>query len=199
MASLWEPVLAGALVVLIVVTVALVAAVLVAWRYGRRRWRAVRSHAAVVTAKALWEAARRRYRGPEVSVDSADLSSWSSGAVRRRMWRAVDRAEAAVCAADAAGAPTAELPSLCKRLQDTAVGLDRVLRIEPAGSVPRAVAAQAAEVARAARHVQDAAVASATEATASGVAQLTRDAGHEVQLLGAGLASARSIRPGPHP
>jgi hypothetical protein len=73
--------------------------------------------------------------------------------------------------------------------------LDKVLRVEPAGPVPTELRAQVHEVMRAAGDVQRAAVASASDANAQTVADLTRDAGHEIQLLDAGLASAQAALP----
>ena len=116
------------------------------------------------------------------------------------MWRSVDRATTAVRAADDLGGPTAELPSLCRRLQAAAVDLDRVLRVDPGRPVPGPVVRQVLEVVRAADDVQQAAVASAGEANAQRLRDLTEDAGHELTLLDAGLASMRdSGRPGLQP
>jgi hypothetical protein len=196
MASLWEPVLVGTLVMVVVATSALLAAAFLAWRYGRRKLRAFHAHGAVVGARALWALAASRHLRSSGPMDDDAATRWPARTVRREMWRAVDQADAAVRAADTVGAPTAEMPSLCRRLREAAVALDRVLRIEPAGPVPPQVAAQAVEVARAARRLQGAALASAADATAPGVAQLTSDAGHEVELLDAGLARARSVLPG---
>jgi hypothetical protein len=111
------------------------------------------------------------------------------------MWRAVDQAEAAVRAAAGVGAPTASLPSLCHRLREAAIGIDQVLRVDPAGPVPPAVAEQAVDVVRAAGDLQRAAVASASDATGQQVSDLAHDADQEIQLLAAGLASARTVLP----
>lgn len=197
MASLWEPVLVGTLALLAVAMSALLAVAFLAWRYGRRKLRAFHAHGAVLGARALWAIAAGRHLRSTGPMDEAAAARWPARTVRREMWRAVDQADTAVRAADAVGAPTAEMPSLCRRLREAAVALDRVLRIEPSGTVPPQVAAQAVEVARAARRLQGAALASAAEATAPAVAQLTSDAGHEVELLDAGMARARSVLPVP--
>ena len=116
------------------------------------------------------------------------------------MWRSVDQAEAAVRAADELGGPTAELPSLCRRLQAAAVGP----RPGAAGGAGRAGAdasraPRSIEVMRAAGDVQRAAVASASDANGQRVRDLTRDADHEIQLLDAGLAvgPGRAAPPAP--
>jgi hypothetical protein len=108
------------------------------------------------------------------------------------MWRAVDQADAAVRAAEGVGAPTAELAALCRRLRDAARAVDRVLRVDPAGTVPTVLAAQATGVVRAATDLKQAAVSSASDATSGQIDDLTRDAAQEIGLLDAGLASARA-------
>ena len=170
------------------------------WRYGRRKLRAFRSHGAVVGAGALWDmAASNRWNRSGSEVTATELSQWSSARVAKEMWRSVDRATAAVRAADDLGGPTAELPSLCRRLQAAAVDIDKVLRVDPAAPVPGGVGDQVLEVIRASADVQQAAVTSAGEASAQRLRDLTDDAGHELTLLDAGLASMRaSGRPGLH-
>jgi len=163
------------------------------WRYGRRKLRAFRSHGAVVGATAVWEAAAsNRWNRSGAPVTSAELLQWSAARVGKEMWRSVDRATAAVRAADELGGPTAELPSLCRRLQAAAVDIDKVLRVDPGARVPAPLGDQILEVMRAAADVQQAAVASAGEAGTQRIHELTEDAGHELSLLDAGLASMRS-------
>jgi hypothetical protein len=171
------------------------------WRYGRRKLRAFRSHGAVVGAGALWDmAASNRWNRSGSEVTAAEIGEWSSARVAKEMWRSVDRATAAVRAADDLGGPTAELPSLCRRLQAAAVDIDKVLRVDPAAPVPPSVGGQVLEVIRASADVQQAAVTSAGEASAQRLQELTDDAGHELTLLDAGLASMRaSGRPGLNP
>jgi len=167
------------------------------WRLARRKVRAMRSHGAVIGATALWEAAavRRRRGGEDTSPE--EVAQWTPARARKEMWRSVDQAEAAVRAAAEVGAPVAELPSLCRRLNAAAVDLDKVLRVEPAGSVPMDIRTQVHEVMRAAGDIQRAAVVSASDANGQRVEDLTRDAVHEIQLLDAGLASARAVLPPP--
>ena len=168
------------------------------WRYGRRKLRAFRSHGAVIGATALWDvAASNRWNRSGAAVTAAELRQWSSARVAKEMWRTVDRATAAVRAADDLGGPTAELPSLCRRLQAAAVDIDKVLRVDPAAPVPGRSGRPGARGHRAADDVQQAAVASAGEANAQRLRDLTEDAGHELTLLDAGLASMRHVRVGP--
>ncbi len=163
------------------------------WRYGRRKLRAFRSHGAVIGATAFWDAAAsNRWNRSDTVVTSAELRQWSAARVGKEMWRSVDRATAAVRAADELGGPTAELPSLCRRLQSAAVDIDKVLRVDPAARVPSEVGDQVLEVMRAATDVQLAAVTSAGEANGQRIRDLTEDAGHELTLLDAGLDTMRS-------
>jgi hypothetical protein len=167
------------------------------WRVARRKWRAFHAHGAVIGATALWEAAavRRRRGGESMSPD--EVAQWAPARARKEMWRSVDQADAAVRAATEVGAPVAEMPSLCRRLNAAAVDLDKVLRVEPAGSVPMAIRTQVHEVMRAAGDIQRAAVVSASDANGQTVAGLVRDAVHEIELLDAGLASAQAVLPRP--
>ncbi len=194
-ASLWVPLLAGTALFLALMLAGLLVTGFLLWRLARRKWRAFHAHGAVIGATALWEAtAARRRRGGE-TTSPEEVGRWTPGRARKEMWRAVDRADAAVRAATDVSAPTADLPSLCRRLQSAAMDLDKVLRVEPAGPVATELRAQVHEVIRAAGDVQRAAVASASDANAQKVADLTRDAGHEIELLDAGLDSARAALP----
>ncbi len=194
-ASLWEPILAVALVFTSILIAGVVLASFVLWRYGRRKWRAFNSHGAVVGAVALWEATAAHRFGRRAPHGSEDVYGWTPRQMRNELRRSVDHAAAAVRAASEAGAPTASLPVLCRRLQQVAVDLDQVLRLESAAGVPHEVASQAADVIRAATDVQQAAVASASDATGQRVRDLVRDADDEIQCFGAGLSSARSALP----
>ncbi len=196
-ASLWEPILTTLLFFLAFVFIGAVVMSFLLWRYGRRKWHAFHSHGAVIGAKAVWNATSSVRVGPRGPIDAEDVDQWSPRQVRRELWRAVDQAEAAVRAADDLGGPTASLPSLCRRLHEAAISLDQVLRVEPSGGVPPAIAAQAKEVMRAAEDIQAAAVASASDATGQRVADLTCDAEEEIRLLDAGLSSARRALPPP--
>lgn len=195
LADLWEPVLVGTLVVATVLMSGMVVGGLLVWRYGRRKWRAFHSHGAVVGAMALWEATAAGGYRRRAPWSPEDVYRWTPRRVRKELWRSVDGADAAVRAASDAGAPTASLPSLCRRLNAAAVALDRVLRIESSGTVPTEVAAQVVEVIQAASDVQRAAVASASDATGQQVRDLVHDADHEIQCLDAGLASAQAALP----
>ena len=194
-ASLLESLALGVVLVAGMCALALLAGGFLLWRYGRRKLRALRSHGAVIGATAVWDAAAsNRWNRNGAPVTEAAVVQWSATRVRKELWRSVDRAASAVRAADAVDAPTAELPSLCRRLQAAATDIDKVLRVDPAARVPAALCDQVVEVMRAADDVQRAAVASAGEANSHRVRELTEDAGHELELLDAGLASIR--RPG---
>ena len=169
-----------------------------AWRFARAKWRAFHSHGVVVGAMALWDmTASRRRRGGWAAAPE-EMRDWSPRRVRKDMWRSVDQAESAVRTATDLGAPVAELPSLCRRLQAAATDLDKVLRVDPSVPAPAGVSDQAAEVMRAAADVQRAAVAAASDANGQRVRDLTLDASQEIGLLDAGLASARKALPHPH-
>jgi hypothetical protein len=178
-----------AVLVVLGVAAAVVAALLVR-RTVRRRWRLVRSHGAVIALLALWDATaalRARRRRPLAG------DNWSSPRrVRRSLWQAVDGAADAVRTAADLGAPVAELPSLCRRLEGAVADLDRVLRLEPAGPVPPSIRGHVQDVMRAADDVRRVAIAAAADACDPRVAELARDADDEVQLLDAGMASARA-------
>ncbi len=137
------------------------------WRYGRSKWRAFHSHGAVVAAAALWEATvsgRLRPRAP--CHAEAAVTGGRPARSARRCGGAVDQADAAVRAAAGVGAPTASLPSLCRRLREAAIAVDQVLRVDPAGPVPpRWWPTRPLDVVRAAGDLQRAAVASASDAT----------------------------------
>jgi hypothetical protein len=193
-ASLWEPLLVGMLVVVTAVLAGLVVAAFLLWRYGRRKWRAFHSHGLVVAGLALWEATSSR-RSPRSTWSPDDVYGWTSRQVRRELWRSVDRAGSAVEAAEEADGSTASLPDLCRRLREVAARLDRVLRIDGQRLVPPDVAAQAIEVMQAASDVQRAAMASASDANGQRVKTLVRDADPEIRCVDAGLASAQAVFP----
>ncbi len=192
-ASILESLALGVVVLAGLVSVAALTGGYLLWRFARRRLRAFRSHGAVIGATAAWEAAAsNRWNRTGVPASPSDVATWSSTRVRKELWRSVDRAASAVRAADSVGAPTAELPSLCRRLQGAATDMDKVLRVDPAARVPAALCEQVLEVMRAADDVQQAAVASAGEANSHRVRELTEDAGQELTLLDAGLVSWRT-------
>ena len=192
-ASILESLALGVVLMVGLVSAAALTGGFLLWRYARKRFRALRTHGAVIGATAVWEAAAsNRWNRTGVPASPADVASWSSTRVRKELWRSVDRAASAVRAADSVGAPTAELPSLCRRIQAAATDIDMVLRVDPAARVPAALCDQVVEVMRAADDVQQAAVGSAGEASSHRVRELTEDAGNELTLLDAGLESLRT-------
>jgi len=191
-ASILVDLAVGALVFTSLLAGVAATAAFVAWRYGRRKWRALRAHPVLLGAGALWTAVSTRQPGSRPPGSAADLAGRPARQVRKDLWRSVDRADAAVRTADQLGGATASLPSLCHRLRQAAVDVDRILRVEPGRPVSRALAAQAFGVMRAAWDIQEAALSSAGDATRPRVDELTRDAGQELVCLDAGLASTRS-------
>jgi hypothetical protein len=193
--------LAHALVVVLIagglMALSAVAAFFVVRRLARRRWREVRAHAvtrgvlAGVSTLSTW----RERRG--VRVPSAELSKVTAARARRLMWTAIEDAEAAVQHADASHAPVAELPAVCRSLRHVGGELDQMLRLErrlPAGQGgPGAVRTQVAEVIRAARDVQSAALRACSDATAPQVHSLVRTAREEIEIVGAALSRLRSV------
>ena len=181
-----------ALLFLLGLGAAVAGAVLVTHRV-RRRWRLVRSHGAVVLLLGVWEAigARRVRHQP---VRSFDEGFWSSPRhVRRELRQSVAAANETVRTAEELGAPVAELPVLCRRLEWAATDLDRVLRLDSSGPVPVSMRGSVHDVLRAAEDVRRVAVTAAGEACDPSVAELVRDTADEVRVLGAGLASARKV------
>ena len=189
MAGAADAVIAGAIVFLAVLAgIAFVAGV-VLWRRVRRRWRMFRDHALV--------------RGAWAMVDSAALRSvrgmGSSGAVlalpprqaRWQMWRSVAAAERSVRDAETVGAPTADLPSLCRRLHAAADDVDRLLamgrHLDPHSTAAADVRRQLGEVVAAADHINGAAVASASGTMAPRLHSLAADAEQELDALAHGL------------
>ena len=182
----------------LVVLAGLAAAFLVGRRYVRRRWRLLHGHVAVcgvLATLAVLAAGRERYAG---RATPEDLSRGAASRVRRRMWVAVEDAEIAVAHAESHGAPVAELPTVCRSLQDVAGELDGLLRLErrlPQGASRADVRRQVAEVIAAARDVQGAAVRAGSDATEPQVRSLVRHARDEVDIVSAALASMRSVAP----
>ncbi len=195
--------LAQALVVAMIVVGVLLAvaavALVVVRRVLRRRWHGVRDHVATrgvlagVSLMASWRERVGAGASPETS------SGGTAARARRRLWLAVEDAEAAVRHADAVHAPVAELPAVCRSLRQVAGQLDPLLRLErrlPLGPArPDAVRAQVADDIRAARDVQTAALRACGDATEPQIRALVRDAGNEVDIVAADLARMRSISP----
>ncbi|MGA2836528.1 MAG: hypothetical protein ABSF84_08025 [Acidimicrobiales bacterium] len=192
-ASILESLFLGVVVLFGVMAVVAVTTGFLLWRFARRKLLAFRSHGAVIGATAVWEAAAsNRWNRTPGAATAADVGRWSGTRVRKEMWRSVDRASAAVRTADEVGGPVAELPSLCRRLESAAVDIDKVLRVDPMATVSGPLCEQVVDVMRAADDVQRAAMASAGEAGSQRVRELTEDAGRELTVLDAGLASMRA-------
>jgi hypothetical protein len=181
----------------IVAVTALGAAFLLARSWLRRRWHLVRGHVAtrgLLAGVAFLSAGRDRYGA---RATPAELSRGSATRVRRRMWVAVEDAEAAVSHASGHDAPVAELPSVCRSLRSVAGELDSLLRVErrlPAGTARAdGVRRQVAEVIEAARDVQAAALRAGSDATEPQVRSLVRQASDEVDIVSAALSRMRSL------
>jgi hypothetical protein len=181
----------------LVVVLVLAVSFVLARRYVRRRWHFVRGHVAtrgVLATLALVSAGRERY-GTRATPD--ELSRGTAARVRRRMWVAVEDAEAAVAHAGSHDAPVADLPSVCRSLRRVAGELDALLRLER--RLPRdaartdAVRLQVADVIGAARDVQAAALRAGSDATGPQVRALVSQARDEVDIVSAALSRMRSL------
>lgn len=175
----------------------LAAAFVIARSFLRRHWRLVRGHVVargVLATLALLSAGRERYAA---RATPAELSRGTGARVRRRMWVAVEDAEAAVAHADAHDAPVAELPSVCRSLRTVAGELDGLLRLErrlPTGAARTdAVRLQVSDVIGAARDVQAAALRAGSDANEPQVRSLVRQARDEIDLVSAALSRMRSV------
>jgi hypothetical protein len=173
---------------------------LVARRVIRRRWHGLRNHVAtkgVLTTVSMLAAWRER-AGARVTPESA--SRGTAARTRRRLWAAIEDAEAAVRHADSSQAPVGELPAVCRSLRRVAGQLDALLRLErrlpmDAAARPEGVRTQVADVITAARDVQSAALQASSDANAPRISALIRDAGSEVELVAAAVARMRAISP----
>ncbi len=192
------------LVIMAVFTVVALGAAAVAFFIGRRmlrrRWHGVRNHVAtksVLATVAVVDGWRER-NGAKLTPHAASVGTATR--TRRRMWCAIEDAEAAVDHANASHAPVAELPAVCRSLRSVADQLDTMLRLErrlplASGARPDALRTQVADVITAARDVQSAALGASSDATQPRVTSLVRDARHEVELVTAAVARMRSISP----
>ena len=113
---------------------------------------------------------------------------------RRSLWRAVSAADHAVAAARKAGAPTGDLPALCRRLRQAAADADRSLaiaaRAAPAGQPREPAPAEVTDLVRAAGLIQDAAASAVASLSRPAARSLADDARREADALSAGIASA---------
>jgi hypothetical protein len=173
----------GALAIgsLLLTTGLVVAAVVVAVRALKRRWRRVRvtlMHRAAssveLVGNPLW---------------------WSAQRTRRRMWRALADAERAVRAAQRVDAPVGELPLLSRQLHGSARLVDAQLRSAAATGAPASpeVAAQVRDVMRAAAEINAAVSSAITETVQPQLAPLLAAVGREAAALSAGTRAARRI------
>ncbi len=191
------------LLVAMIVSGLLLAAAAVAFvvvrRMLRRRWHGVRNHVATrgLLATVSLMAAGREWVGTRATPETS--SRGTATRARRKLWLAVEDAELAVQHADAIDAPVAELPAVCRSLRQVAGQLDPLLRMErrlpQSHARPDAVRTQVAEVIRAARDVQSAALGACGDASEPQIRALVRDAGNEVEIVAAALARMRSITP----
>ena len=190
-------VLAVLLIVGGVIALAAVAAFFVVRRVVRRRWHEVRGHAvtrSVLVGASTFTAWRER---AGMRAQPAELRHVTAARARRVMWRAIEDAEEAVQHADARHAPVAELPAVCRSLRRVGGELDQMLRLErrlaPGQGGPDAVRTQVADVVRAARDVQSAALRACSDATAPQIQSLVRTAREEIEIVGAALSRLRSV------
>ena len=125
------------------------------------------------------------------------------GRARRELWRAVGAAEYAVAAARRGGAPTGDLPALCRRLRQAAESADRRLAIgqRPAvpGAGPEPGVSEVSGLVSAAGQIQAAASAALASVSAPAAHQLAADVQIEAEALSAGLASAAGTKGPPRP
>jgi hypothetical protein len=197
--------LAHAFIVLIVggglLLVAGAVSFLAARRYLRRRWHRVRSHAATRGALTTWSYVADWRERVGARATPEELAGGTAARARRKMWSAIEDAEAAVRHADMIDAPVAELPAVCRSLRTVGGELEQLLRLErriPMGAGrPGGVRAQVAELIRAGRDVQAAALRAGSDATEPQIRSLVRDAGDEVAIVAAALSRLRSIGAAP--
>ena len=180
----------------LVAALGLAVAFVLARAYVRRHWRLVRGHP--VTRSVLASADLvSAFRDRRSRSTPAELSRGSAPRVRRRMWLAVEAAEAAVAHVSEHDAPVAELPSVCRSLRAVAGELNSLLRLErrlPADTVRTdALRRQVADVMEAAHDVQASALRAGSDATEPQVRALVRHARDEVDIVSAALAHMRSV------
>jgi len=178
----------GLLVVVGTVGVVTWAVVAVRRRYRalRRRVEALRDGGAVAEIVRQLDAAWRRY-------PVTDASWRRSRRAQRSMWMAVEGSEKAVRHAEAAGAPVGDLPSLARRLHQSAGDVDRLLSLQAHGAPGTGTDeayAQAASVTSAAQEIHRAATVSLHRFTSPDVAAVAAATSAEVQALHEGLRAS---------
>src|SRR5690349_22436016 len=147
-----------------------------------------------------------RARGAAAAVGGGAGSRWlwslpvpdrrwrEGGRARRELWQAVSAAEHAVAAARRGGAPTGDLPALCRRLRQAAESADRRLAIGQRPVVPDAgpepSVSEVSGLVSAAGQIQAAASAALASLSRPAARQLADDVRIEVAALATGLARA---------
>ncbi|HVB91424.1 MAG TPA: hypothetical protein VND70_04920 [Acidimicrobiales bacterium] len=176
-------------------------AYLVARRFVRRRWTRLRSHVATRGALSAFSLILAGHERAVARLTPEEASCGSSARVRRRMWVAIEGAEEAVRHAEVCDAPVAELPAVCRSLRTLAAEMDHLLRLErrlpPGPDRPTAVRVQVAELIRASRLIQGAALGACSDTAEPQVRSLVRQAGDEVEIVTAVLTRLRSVAPHP--
>jgi hypothetical protein len=187
---------AQVLVIVVVAGLVVLLAGVAAYVVLRRRWRRVRDHAAtrgVLATLSMVASWRDRFAGPATSEEAP---RGPAGRARRRMWVAIADAEEAVQHADSLHAPVADLPAVCRSLRRVGGDLDHLMRLErrlPGRS--DAIGAQVADVVRAARDVQAAALSVCSDTTEPQIRALMRQARDEIDIVASTVSRLRSIAP----
>jgi hypothetical protein len=187
---------AQVLVIFVVTGLVVLLAGVAAYVVLRRRWRRVRNHAAtrgVLATLSVVASWRDRFARPAVPEEA---SRGPAARARRRMWAAIADAEEAVQHADSLDAPVADLPAVCRSLHRVGGELDHLLRLErrlPGRS--DAIGAQVADVVRAARDVQAAALSVCSDTTEPQISALLRQARDEIDIVASTVSRLRSITP----
>jgi hypothetical protein len=174
---------------------------LVARRMVRRRWGRLQAHLATRGVRSALSVAAAGHERVAARATPEDVCRGTAARARRRMWTAIEDAEVAVHHAETRQAPVAELPAVCRTLRGLGGEMDHLLRLErrlPLGpGRPPQVRAQVAELIRAARDVQAAALRAGSDAAEPQIRSLVRQAGEEVEILASALARMRTVAPHP--
>lgn len=181
------PLVEAGLAVLLLAVGAVALGGFLAYRYVLRRWLFVRDHVVTRAALATWDGVRAaRLRRPGHAAGSS--GRWSPTRARREIWKAVGAADQSLEHARQAGAPTAELPSLLRRLHQSAAELDRLLTLDPGAPSLRP---QVEHLLAAASDIRRAAVDAAGDVAAPQIRELAADAEREFLAIREGLARSR--------
>ncbi|MGH9120766.1 MAG: hypothetical protein ACRDYC_02300 [Acidimicrobiales bacterium] len=177
----------------VAVVVCAVSALLAVW-WLRRRWARVRLLLSRRLRRLLTSAGGAGWRWV-LSRPLPDRRWRSLQATRRRLLVAVSGSEHALGLARSAGAPLGDLESLSRRLRTSAIAVDTSLRIAQRGTGrPDELTASehAADLIRAARHIQEAAAAAVVGSMGPATEELVEDATRELAAITAALGSAAS-------